>query len=154
MGRKQVVANKISSDRLAQWHELVSESLFSQEDVGCLEAEDTTIIKQKEIRAEVDMETAGKCLDLTLPMGPYTLDVTDDGQYLLMCGSQGHISMIDLNAYKSSFEIHLNQTVRQAVCLFNQNFWAYAGRRYVGIHDSNGVEIHNLAKELVSIFDS
>lgn len=109
------------------------------------ELERTYKIRQEEIKADVDVETAKKGFELKLDsLGPYVHDYTRNGRDLLLAGRKGHVATMDWRSGKLSCELHLGETVRDAKWLHNNQFFAVAQKRNVYIYDHRGVEIHNL----------
>jgi len=68
---------------------------------------------QDELRGEVDIATAQKGFDLKLPeFGPYYVDYTRDGRYLLIGGRKGHVAAFDWREGKLLHEVHHRETIR------------------------------------------
>lgn len=86
------------------------------EEKGYLEAEGmerTYKFSQKELVKAVDVATAQKGFELKLPLfGPYAMDYTRNGRYLLMGGLKGHVAAFDWRDGKLATELQLNETVR------------------------------------------
>ena len=120
------------------------------EEVGVLEAEGemeaTYRFKQTEIKAAVDMLTARKIFDLSLPeYGPYCgVDYTKNGRHLLIGGARGHLAMIDAMTNALQTELHVRETVRDVAFLHDHTMFAVAQRKYCYIYDNKGVELHCL----------
>jgi U3 small nucleolar RNA-associated protein 7 len=56
----------------------------------------TCYVTQNEISASVDIQSSQKVFDLEMEkFGPYRIDYTRDGRYLVMAGELGHIGLID-----------------------------------------------------------
>lgn len=48
------------------------------------------------IQAAVDVNTAREIFDLDLPdLGPYAIDYTKNGRFLLLGGRKGHLALLD-----------------------------------------------------------
>ncbi|KAI5297573.1 Small subunit (SSU) processome component, partial [Ascosphaera atra] len=113
------------------------------------ELERTYKVRQDEIRESVGMETAKNSFDLKLDeMGPYVFDYTRNGKDLLIAGRKGHVATMDWREGKLGTELQLNETVRDATWLHNNQYFALAQKKYVYIYDHNGLEIHCLQKHL------
>ena len=113
------------------------------------ELEKTYKVRQDDLRKEIASETAGKGFDLKLEnFGPYMVDYTRNGRGLLLAGRKGHISTMDWRAGTLSCELHLQQTVRDAKWLHNDQYFAVAQKSHVYIYDHNGVELHCLQKQI------
>jgi U3 small nucleolar RNA-associated protein 7 len=113
------------------------------------ELERTYKVRQDEIRESVSVETAKKGFDLNLSeLGPYTFDYTRNGREMLLAGRKGHVATMDWRAGKLGCELQLNETVRDAKWLHNNQSFAVAQKKYVYIYDRAGVEIHCLQKHV------
>ncbi|CAM9292995.1 unnamed protein product [Chrysoparadoxa australica] len=121
-------------------------------EAGYLEAEgleSTYKFKQRDIRAAVDVNTSRNVFDLSLPqLGPYSIDFTRNGRWLLLGGKKGHLAMLDALRMDVQMEEQLKDPVRDVCALHNQSLVAVAQRKYVYIYDSQGAEVHCLRKHL------
>ncbi|KAK3713655.1 putative U3 small nucleolar RNA-associated protein 7 [Vermiconidia calcicola] len=109
------------------------------------ELERTYKVRQADIKADVGVETAKKGFELKLEgLGPYVHDYSRNGRDLLLAGRKGHVATMDWRSGKLGCELQLNETVRDAKWLHNNQFFAVAQKRNVYIYDHHGVEIHNL----------
>lgn len=117
------------------------------------ELEKTYKVRQDEIQESVGIETAKKGFELKLPdMGPYRMDYTRNGRDLLLAGRKGHVATMDWREGKLGCELQLNETVRDARWLHNNQFFAVAQRKHTYIYDHQGVELHCLNKHLEPLF--
>lgn len=120
------------------------------EDKGYLEAENdlekTYKFKQKDIKDNVDVQTARKSFSIQLnDLGPYKIDYSRTGNHLLICGSKGHIASFDWKQGSLESEIQVGESVRAAKWLQGDNqFYAAAQKKYVFIYDNVGTEVHKL----------
>ncbi|EHA22659.1 hypothetical protein ASPNIDRAFT_46903 [Aspergillus niger ATCC 1015] len=131
--------------------------ILLEHDAGFLEPEAelerTYKVRQDEIRESVGIETAKKGFELKLTdMGPYRMDYTRNGRELLLAGRKGHVATMDWRNGKLGCELQLNETVRDARWLHNNQFFAVAQKRSVYIYDHAGVELHCLNKHLEPLF--
>ncbi|RMZ81156.1 hypothetical protein DV737_g2697, partial [Chaetothyriales sp. CBS 132003] len=108
--------------------------------------EKTYKVRQDEIADEVAVEQARKAVDFTLDLGPYVSDYTRNGRSLLLAGHKGHIATCDWRDGKPGCEMHVNETIRDAKWLHNDQYFAVAQKKYTYIYDHAGVEIHCLKK--------
>ena len=101
---------------------------------------------QREIRENVDLNTASKMLDLRFgqAMGPYSLSFTREGRYMVLGGAKGHLALIDLLRTSHLAEVHARETVRDVQALHNHSLFAVAQRKYVHVYDDQGTEVHVL----------
>lgn len=113
------------------------------------ELEKTYKVRQDELRKEIAVETAKKGFELKLEtFGPYLVDYTRNGRGLLLAGRKGHVSTMDWRAGKLGCELQLQETVRDAKWLHNDQYFAVAQKKYVYIYDHAGVELHCLKKHI------
>jgi len=107
-----------------------------------------------------------KGFELKLPtFGPYFMDYTRNGRYLLLGGTKGHVASFDWREGKLGSEMQLKETVRDVKSvppttilkptrltidrwLHNELFFAVAQKKYTYIYDSQGVEIHCLKSHI------
>jgi U3 small nucleolar RNA-associated protein 7 len=117
------------------------------------ELEKTYKVRQDEIQESVGIETAKKGFELKLPdMGPYRMDYSRNGRDLLLAGRKGHVATMDWREGKLGCELQLNETVRDARWLHNNQFFAVAQKKHTYIYDHQGVELHCLSKHLEPLF--
>lgn len=117
------------------------------------ELERTWKVRQDEIQQNVGIETAKKGFELKLEeLGPYRADYTRNGRDLLLAGWKGHVATMDWRAGRLGCELQLNETVRDAKWLHNNQYFAVAQKRNVYIYDHKGVELHCLNKMLEPLF--
>lgn len=110
------------------------------------ELEKTYKVRQEEVLDAVGVQQAKKSIDFKLDLGPYTANYTRNGRSLLLAGRKGHIATCDWRDGKPGCELHLNETVRDAKWLHNDQYFAVAQKKHTYIYDHAGVEIHCLRK--------
>lgn len=110
------------------------------------ELERTYKVRQEDISEAVSVQQAKKSFELKLDLGPYCADYTRNGKQLLLAGQKGHIATCDWRSGKPGCELNLNETVRDAKWLHNDQYFAVAQKKHVYIYDAAGVEIHVLRK--------
>ena len=110
------------------------------------ELERTYKVRQDDITEAVGVQQAKKSFELKLDLGPYTANYSRTGKQLLLAGQKGHIATCDWRSGKSGCELNLNETVRDAKWLHNDQYFAVAQKKHVYIYDAAGVEIHVLRK--------
>ncbi|KAL2434065.1 putative U3 small nucleolar RNA-associated protein 7 [Exophiala dermatitidis] len=110
------------------------------------ELEKTYKVRQEDILDAIGVQQASKAIDFKLDLGPYVADYTRNGRSLLLAGRKGHIATCEWRAGKPGCELHLNETVRDAKWLHNDQYFAVAQKKYTYIYDHAGVEIHCLRK--------
>lgn len=121
------------------------------EEAGFLEGDETqeftAQIKQSQIKAVVDEESAAKCFDLNLPQfGPYKISYTRNGRYLLMGGRKGHIAAFDWTSKSLKCEINAMESVHDVQWLHTENMFAVAQKKWTYFYDNQGIEIHCVKK--------
>ncbi|MCJ1416604.1 Small subunit (SSU) processome component [Xylographa parallela] len=113
------------------------------------ELERTYKVRQDQLRQDVAIETAKKGFELKLEgLGPYNVDYTRNGRGLLLAGRKGHVATMDWRAGGLGCELQLQETVRDAKWLHNDQFFAIAQKKYVYIYDHAGVELHCLKQHI------
>ncbi|KAI8910207.1 WD40-repeat-containing domain protein, partial [Gorgonomyces haynaldii] len=126
---------------------LQTEVLLTEE-AGFIEAEGierTWKFQQKQLKDHVDLGTAKKMFNLELEdFGPYALDYTRNGKYLLIGGRKGHVATFDWQKGKIESELQLRETVRDVKWLHNETMYAVAQKKHVYVYDKNGLELHVL----------
>ncbi|KAI9033326.1 WD40-repeat-containing domain protein, partial [Hyaloraphidium curvatum] len=150
LGRKLKRTREKAND--AAYRAAQSELLLADEP-GFLEAEGpmerTYKVTQADIAANVDLETSNKIFTLQLDhLGPYRLDYTRNGRWMLIGGRKGHVGTFDWRTGTLGTELHLNETVRDVKWLHNETMFAVAQKKYTYIYDSTGLELHCLRKHI------
>ena len=113
------------------------------------ELERTYKVRQDELRSDLAVETAKKGFELKLEgLGPYIVDYTRNGRSLLLAGRKGHVSTMDWRGGTLGCELQLQESVRDAKWLHNDQYFAVAQKKYVYIYDHAGVELHCLKKHI------
>lgn len=129
--------------------------LYQQDEPGFLEPEQpgehTTFVRQDRLRSAVSVQSQNKMFTLQLNQGPYVLDYTRNGRFLVLGGAGGTISSMDWQAGRLGCEVDLcgtgeQETVRDVCFLQNETMMAVAQSNYVYIYDGRGIELHRLKK--------
>lgn len=110
------------------------------------ELEKTYKVRQDDILEEIGVQQANKSVAFKLDLGPYVSSYTRNGRSLLLAGRKGHVATCDWREGKPGCELHLNETVRDATWLHNDQYFAVAQKKHTYIYDHAGVEIHCLKK--------
>lgn len=93
----------------------------------------------------VDILNSRKPFDMILPeLGPYTLQYTSNGRYMIAGGRKGHIGMMDMLSMDLIKEFQVRETVRDVAFLHNEQLFAVAQKKYPYIYNRHGTEIHCL----------
>ncbi|KAK9822240.1 hypothetical protein WJX81_004686 [Elliptochloris bilobata] len=121
---------------------------------GALEVEGmerTWQIQQAALVREAEEGAGRKAFDLALPaLGPYALDFTRNGRFLLLGGRRGHIALLDWQRAKLLCEVQVRETLRDVQFLHNDQFFAAAQKKYMYIYDKRGIEVHCLKEHIAA----
>ena len=110
--------------------------------------EKTYRLKQTDMvnNSMVDMNTAKSFFDFQLRFGPYHVDYSRNGRYLLLGGGKGHVAIMDCLETQVKTDFQLQQEIYDIHYLHNESMFAVAQKKYVYIYDYKGIEIHCLKK--------
>eukprot|EP00457_Paulinella_chromatophora_P003678 gb/GEZN01003686.1/.p1 GENE.gb/GEZN01003686.1/~~gb/GEZN01003686.1/.p1 ORF type:complete len:626 (-),score=104.09 gb/GEZN01003686.1/:169-2046(-) len=142
--KQQSDAAKAAADAAARAEILLpSEAGFLEPDPESITR--TWQIKQQALKPHLDRRSAKKIFSLDLPTyGPYKLDYTQNGRWLLLAGRRGHTVLMDWMEMKLSTELQLRETVRDVKFLHDHTMFAVAQKKYTYIYDNQGIELHVL----------
>ena len=120
---------------------------FNTEQTGFIqtetERERTLKVTQRELKTILPIQNANDIFNLHLPdFGPYQLDITRNGKYLLLGGRKGHLAMLDWKSKNLVCEFQAKDKVRDVQFLQNQTMFATAQSKYLHIYDNQGIELH------------
>jgi hypothetical protein len=93
----------------------------------------------------VEAGAAKKAFDLKLPeLGPYAIDFTRNGRYMLLGGTKGHLAMFDWQRSKLECEVQVGAGRRRAggAAALGGRWQNYAGRPCTGICTQAAAEAH------------
>eukprot|EP00842_Homolaphlyctis_polyrhiza_P005093 jgi/Hompol1/5585/HPOL_002001-RA len=135
----------LASKRAAQAEMLLTE------DAGYLEGEGmerTWKFRQSELKEHVDINTSRKMFNLDLPdLGPYKLDYTRNGRFILIGGRKGHIASFNWSRGKIACELQVQETIKDVKWMHNETMFAVAQKKYTYLYDKTGTELHCLRKQ-------
>ena len=143
------MAAKREKDR-QRAHEIAARTEILQPDeAGYLEPDSddefTDRISQTQIKKNVDVESADKGFDLNLPQfGPYTIDYTRNGKFMVMGGKVGHVAALDWAEKRLRCEINVQESVHDVKWLHSETMFAVAQKKWTYIYDNQGIELHCL----------
>lgn len=108
------------------------------------EMEKLSRIPQAELAEAVDASSAAKRFDLALEYGPYSLDYSRNGKYLVLGGRKGHLALMEWKKAKLEFEIVVKETIFDVKVLHSHMFLGCAQKSALFIYDHTGMELHCL----------
>ena len=120
---------------------------------GFLEAEGamerTFKVRQDQLKNMVDLQSAKKIFDISLPAGdgPFRARYTRNGRHVLLGGEKAaQLAGFDWQTGKLRFEMNLEEgeIVHDVTWLQNETFFAAAQKKYVYVYDHAGREVHRL----------
>lgn len=121
---------------------------LEQEQEGYLipekEGEKTLKISQDYLKDNLPKYNMDNIFDLNLESGPYSIDYSQNGTYLLLAGEKGHLAMMDWRSKNLECEVQIGEKIRTACFLHNETMFAVAQRKKLCIYDRQGIEIHSL----------
>ncbi|KAL0026553.1 hypothetical protein WJX77_006409 [Trebouxia sp. C0004] len=107
--------------------------------------ERTWRFSQADVVNEVEVGASRKVFDLRLGgLGPYNIDFSRSGRYMLIGGKKGHLGLMDWQSGRTFCEVQVKETVRDVKLLHNEQFFAAAQKKYVYMYDKRGLEVHCL----------
>ncbi|KAK2196057.1 bifunctional WD40-repeat-containing domain superfamily/WD repeat-containing protein WDR46-Utp7/WD40 repeat/WD40-YVTN repeat-like-containing domain superfamily/BING4 [Babesia duncani] len=107
-------------------------------------------LTQAKLLENVDVGTLKKAITLELSHGPYHVDYSHNGRYMLIGGEKGHLSLIDMHTTREHFEIPLKETIRDVRFLHSHEMVAAAQKKYVYIYDNRGSEVYCLRERMLT----
>ena len=106
--------------------------------------EKTYRLRQKDIvnKSLVDLNSLKNLFDFQLRFGPYRINYSRNGRYMLFGGFKGHVAIMDCLRTSVSTELQLKEELHDIHYLHNETMFAAAQKKYLYIYDYKGVEIH------------
>jgi U3 small nucleolar RNA-associated protein 7 len=137
--KNKKVLDKEIKKRLEEREVLLPEQLGFLEGEG---VERTLKFKQEEIKEHLPNDNVNNIFDVDLEHGPYYVDYTRNGKYLLLGGKKGHLSILDWKEKSLVTEFSVNERIRDVQFMQDEKLFAVAQKKYTYIYDNNGLEIH------------
>merc|ERR1711957_269524 len=142
INRQNKINKSINTDNIRNLRYL------EQENEGYLipenDHEKTLRVSQDYLKQNLPKYNTDNIFELGLESGPYSIDYSKNGTHLLLAGEKGHIAMMDWREKTLECEIQVNEKVRAACFLQNDQMFAVAQRKSMYIYDRQGIELHNL----------
>jgi len=120
---------------------------LEQEGEGYMIPEDgekTLKISQDYLKENLPKFNKDNIFDLELNYGPYYIDYSFNGSYLLIAGERGHVSIFNWREKDLICEFNVNEKIRNAKFLQNETMIAVAQKSKLFIYDKQGIELHSL----------
>ncbi|GMR47949.1 hypothetical protein PMAYCL1PPCAC_18144, partial [Pristionchus mayeri] len=138
--KKKIIEEGIEKNARAEILNVEEDGFLDTEDGEC-----SYNIGQKEIAQSVDVASATKSFGLLLPQfGPYRLNYSSNGRFLVLGGRKGHVAALDWQTKKLLFETNVLEKVNDIQFLHTETMLAVAQKNYSYIYDNTGTELHCL----------
>ena len=109
------------------------------------ENEKTLKYSQDYLKSVLPKYNSDNIFDLELPeYGPFNIDFTKNGKYLLMGGEKGNISMIDWKEKNLILDFNVETKINSIKFLQNDSMFAVGQNDHLYIYDNQGIELHSL----------
>ncbi|KAF4747784.1 hypothetical protein FOZ62_014731 [Perkinsus olseni] len=136
--------------------QLVATEIFARnDDAGGIEMDDgvrkSYNVSQKELASQVDIGTQRKLFDFHLPGGPFTVNTSTNGRYMVVGSRGGQFTVLDRHSMNPLCSEQLDEPILDTTFLHDHTLFAAAQRKYTYIYDSaTGAEVHCLKDHLNS----
>lgn len=142
MARNDKIKQNLSKENKLNYHYLENEPdgyLVPEND-----NEKTLKVSQRYLQNALPQYNANNIFDLELPSGPYYIDYTSNGAYLIMAGEKGQIAMLDWKRKELITEFNTHSNISKVKFLQNETMFALAQSDLLYIYDKQGIELHSL----------
>ncbi|EER08600.1 U3 small nucleolar RNA-associated protein, putative [Perkinsus marinus ATCC 50983] len=136
--------------------QLVATEIFAtNDDAGGIDMDDgvrkSYNLSQKELASQVDIGTQRKLFDFSLPGGPFTVNTSTNGRYMVTGSRGGQFTVLDRHTMNPLCSEQLDEPILDVTFLHDHTLFAAAQRKYTYIYDSaTGAEVHCLKDHLNS----
>ena len=107
--------------------------------------EKTLKYSQDYLKSVLPKYNSDNIFDLELPEnGPFNIDYTANGKYLLLGGEKGNISMLDWKEKNLILDFNVESKISSIKFLHNDSMFAVGQSDHLYIYDNQGIELHSL----------
>ena len=109
------------------------------------ENEKTLKVTQDYLKSTLPKYNSENIFDLSLPSnGPFYIDYTRNGKYLLMGGEKGNVTILDWKLKNIIVDFNVNSKISNVKFLQNDSMISIAQDDMLYIYDKQGIELHSL----------
>ena len=109
------------------------------------ENEKTLKVTQDYLKSTLPKYNSDNIFDLSLPSnGPFYIDYTRNGKYLLMGGEKGNVIILDWKLKNIIVDFNVNSKISNVKFLQNDSMISIAQDDMLYIYDKQGIELHSL----------
>ncbi|KAI5168398.1 U3 small nucleolar RNA-associated protein 7 [Pancytospora epiphaga] len=135
----------------------VKETLKKRQDIATLNREELKVLNvledrhsnldyripgQDVIRRSVNMYTSDKAYDIALPRESFRTTYTGNGAHSLIFSNEGFCAAHNTQSLVPLFDIRLEEEIRDAKWLHNEQYFACAQKSAVYVYNGSGSELH------------
>ena len=140
---------KIKIEKIVKENNKLNYKYLDNEPDGYMIAENpnekTLKYSQDYLKKALPKYNSDNIFDLDLPEnGPFNIDYTRNGKYLLMGGEKGNISMLDWKEKNLILDFNVETKINSIKFLQNDSMFAVGQNDHLYIYDNQGIELHSL----------